>query len=446
MRRQRAAAETAYPGEQAAQEAVERAIAALLAAGADKAQAGLAGSTKTELDAEAGELRLLRTVMDARLSLAAIVDGRMGGVTVNGADPEAVERAAARAVEIARASPADPANDIAPSGEPRSFNRGAPAPDLELMHRRLDGFLARSRRRFPDTRFEQCLLSFTRSRDLFRNSNGARFDSLRGIYGLEVIFSTRKDGRTSSFNGAGAARRGLEEPLELWSNVEELMRQNAEQTDPVAVEGTFTGDVILTPDCLLDFIGRIDASCLAEAALIRGSSPFRCSLGTRVASALFTLRSAPGSPEITDGYFFTRDGFAAEDSVLIDKGVLTGFNLSLYGSRKTGMPKAPNGGGCWIVDPGEASRDAVVGSVRKGLLLGRFSGGAPGANGDFTGVAKNSYLVEDGRIKRPVAETMIAGNVVDLLSAITAVSRERVDFGWALLPWVAAGGVRISGA
>jgi PmbA protein len=40
---------------------------------------------------------------------------------------------------------------------------------------------------------------------------------------------------------------------------------------------------------------------------------------------------------------------------------------------------------------------------------------------------------------------MIAGNLADLLLAVSAVSRERVDFGNAVLPWVRAGGVTISG-
>ena len=87
----------------------------------------------------------------------------------------------------------------------------------------------------------------------------------------------------------------------------------------------------------------------------------------------------------------------------------------------------------------------MVRDVRRGLLVARFSGGSPSDNGDFSGVAKNSYLIEDGRIVRPVGETMIAGNVASLFSSIRAISKESVDYGSAILPWLLSSGVTISG-
>ena len=33
--------------------------------------------------------------------------------------------------------------------------------------------------------------------------------------------------------------------------------------------------------------------------------------------------------------------------------------------------------------------------VERGVLLGRFSGGSPSPSGDFSGVAKNSFLIEN---------------------------------------------------
>jgi PmbA protein len=223
------------------------------------------------------------------------------------------------------------------------------------------------------------------------------------------------------------------------------MSQSTEQLDPGSVDGKFVGDVIITPHCLEEFIESLSYTCLSDQALIRGTSPLKDSLGKRVASPLLTLRSSPVSSDIQAGYFFTPDGFKAEDSVLIDKGMLAGSNLSLYGSRKSGRAKAPNAGGCWVVDPGDTPFAEMVASVQRGLLLCRFSGGNPSSNGDFTGVAKNSYLIENGRIARPVTETMVGGNLPSLLLSISAVSRERLDFGLLLFPWVRAGGVTISG-
>jgi PmbA protein len=87
----------------------------------------------------------------------------------------------------------------------------------------------------------------------------------------------------------------------------------------------------------------------------------------------------------------------------------------------------------------------MVADVKKGILLGRFSGGSPSDNGDFSGVAKNSYLIENGKIARPVGETMIAGNLCSLFKDIRAVSREEINYGSGIMPWILSGNITISG-
>ena len=86
----------------------------------------------------------------------------------------------------------------------------------------------------------------------------------------------------------------------------------------------------------------------------------------------------------------------------------------------------------------------MIASIDQGLLLCRYSGGAPNDKGDFSGVAKNSYYIEKGRVAWPVSETMVSGNIVELLHKVDAVSRERVDFGNEITPWVRISELTIS--
>lgn len=420
-------------------------IEAMTSRGAGKAQAQLVVSEKSELEVEAGQISLLRTTVNARLTLSAIADNRRGSITVNRVERKAVEEAAAQAVANAEAAQPDPAHDIAPAQTPEAFGFGEREPDKAAMYDRTAAFLERARQRYPKTRIELSILDFTASHSTFVNTNGVKYQSDTGIYDFFAMFTTKEGKKTSSFNYSGATRRALGEPLESWGSVDELMRQSVEQLDPGSVEGKFVGDLVITPDCFADLLYYIDQVFLGDEPLIRGTSRLKDSLGKQVAAPVFSLRSSPVSPAIQAGYFFTPDGFRAEDSALIERGVLQGFNLSLYGSRKTGKPKPPNAGGCWVVDPGDQPLSDIIASVDRGILLCRFSGDTPSGNGDFSGVAKNSYLISNGRIAHPVAETTIAGNLADLLLAISAVSRERVDFGNMLLPWVRAGGVTISG-
>ena len=87
----------------------------------------------------------------------------------------------------------------------------------------------------------------------------------------------------------------------------------------------------------------------------------------------------------------------------------------------------------------------MIRSIRSGLIVGGFSGGKPGTNGEFSGVAKNSYYVEDGEIQGAVSEIMINGNLADVLQNIRAISCETLSDGGIVVPYVLVDGIVISG-
>jgi PmbA protein len=421
------------------------ALAALKAAGADKASASFSRGEQNELNVDAGRMSLYRSTVNVSLSLGALVGTRKGSVSLNKYDGEAIRQAAEEAVSMARSSESDPANDISPARPLETFERGPAEPDNEAMYRRLKEFVDYAAERYPDTKLEQCILDFGRGESCYANSNGAEFRDRSGAYSFSAMFTTKRGEKASSFNYSGASHRGLEQPLKDWGSIDLLMRQSTEQLETDSVEGSFTGDLIITPDCFGDFISYMDGTYIGDYAIITGASPWKDRLGQEVVSPLLSLRSEPNGPEIEIGYSYTGDGFRAQNCPIIEKGVLKNYSIGFYASNKTGKARCPSGGGAPVVDAGDTPFEDMVRSVKKGILLARFSGGSPSDNGDFSGVAKNSYLIENGRIVRPVGETMVAGNVAEILKNVRAVSRERVDYGSALFPWVLTGGVHISG-
>ena len=58
-----------------------------------------------------------------------------------------------------------------------------------------------------------------------------------------------------------------------------------------------------------------------------------------------------------------------------------------------------------------------------GLHVTRFSGNVDDVSGDFSGVAKGSFLVRRGKQLGPVKETLVAGNVFDLLPRIIGMGQ-----------------------
>ncbi|MDP3176586.1 MAG: TldD/PmbA family protein, partial [Spirochaetaceae bacterium] len=222
-------------------------------AGADEAQATFRRGSKSEQNVDAGRMSLFRTTEDIKLSITAYAGSRKGSVSSNRSDPDSVRAAAREAFELAAASEPDPANAISPAAM-GDFAYGDEEPDRGAMYDRVREFLARSREKYPKTNLEQCVLDFTVAREHFANTNGARFSSQTGAYSFFALFTTKDGAKASSFNYSGAARRALGESLETWGSIDELMRQSAEQLDPAAVQGKFVGDLIITPDCMGDFI------------------------------------------------------------------------------------------------------------------------------------------------------------------------------------------------
>jgi TldD protein len=83
--------------------------------------------------------------------------------------------------------------------------------------------------------------------------------------------------------------------------------------------------------------------------------------------------------------------------------------------------------------PGPHKKDEIIASVKKGILCSNFSNGQVkiGA-GDFTFYVKNGYLIEDGKLTRPIKDVNIIGNGPKVLEKVDMVSDDLVldEGGW----------------
>ncbi len=412
-------------------------------AGADKSQCAVSFSEKKELNVETGEMSLFRTTFDTNIGLSVIVDQKSGSVAINKTDTESIDEAVEKVIEMAQSSQPDDAYDISPTQPQQSFSKGDKSPDMEKMYQRLDEFMGYVKTNHPTINMEAAIVDFTQSNSVFRNSNGVEFKTQEGLYGFSSMFTAKEGKDTSSFNGMGISALNLEKPLIESGSAKRLLKQSTEQVRTKPVPEKFTGEIVVTPDCLGDFLGFITGD-ISDGKIISKTSIYKGKLNQPITDPRFTLHAQPISDEITDGYFITDDGYVAENSTIIEKGVLKTHLLSLYGANKTGGKRAVNGGGAFVVDEGEKPKDDIIRNVKKGILLERFSGGRPSADGEFSGVAKNSYYIENGEIKYPISESMISGNIQEMFNNIGAISSDRIDFGYCIFPWISFKGVIVS--
>jgi PmbA protein len=183
---------------------------------------------------------------------------------------------------------------------------------------------------------------------------------------------------------------------------------------------------------------------LSAARVRKAQSPFGDKVGASIAATGLTVyEEGLGLPGMT-ACPFDRDGAARTRRPLVKAGVLQGLLYSQYeacaadttstGSALGGASRAPYVGvAACSVAPGSIPL-AELESAQRCVIVPRFAGSTDHVTGDFSGVVKGGYLVEDGQ-RRPIHETTIAGNVYECLRAITGISRERETlYGQSLFP------------
>lgn len=417
----------------------------LLNAGAQKAQYTVTEKEKHEFNVDGGEFSLFRTLFDRSLSITAYKDQKKGSALTNQFDDASVENAVADCIRSAESGVADASYDIAPRQENEVFREGAYEPDIELFFDRTRELMADIREKHPKILMEQMIVSHDKIHTVYQNTNGTEFETFKGAYSVSLMFSAHEGDTTTSFFGSGIYTDKLDRPFIELGSLEKDLSDTEAQLSTIPVEGKFEGVIVLTPGSLGGFLGSAISNFASDGVVLEKTSIWLDKLEKQVADERLTISMRPGDSRIVCGERYTGDGFRSEDYDLIKNGVLKSFLLSLYVANKSGFAPAKNTSFSLVIEGGDTAYEDMIKNIKKGLIIGRFSGGQPGINGDFSGVAKNSFLVEDGQIKGAVSETMINGNLADLLNNLVAISRETVADGNSVLPYMAFDKVVISG-
>ena len=421
------------------------AIEAMLKAGADKAACTASSGRKDEFNVEAGKFSLLRTLFEDSLSLKVIKGGRKGTIDVNKLDKDSIDKAVAECVALADAAVVDEAEDIAPREENKVFNRTIGGADMAQLFARSKELLEQTKDEFPKITLDMST-EFNSKKTAYLNSNGAEFCDETEHYELSTHF-TAKDGEdSSSFNYYGVAMESLAVPFMDLGLQRALLDESVRSIKTKMVDDKFVGKIIVAPSCD-DMIWHTLLSCfLGNHAMISGTSRWKDALGEIVADTKLTMRAAPLAAGMVAAERFTGDGFLSQNADFIRDGVLNSFALNLYGANKTGKPRAANTANYNIeVAAGDVPLADIIKGIDKGIMINRFSGASPGPSGDISGVAKNSFLIENGQVTDAISETMVSFNIVDILKSIPAISKERSGNGTTLLPWCCFDGVTVSG-
>lgn len=418
---------------------------ALKKAGADDAQVSVSEGKTEEFNVDAGEFSLIRSVYSSGASMKIIRNRRKGTVAVNQLDRDTIDAAVAECIAAADSGVEDDALSIASLEENADFKDGALVCDKAAFFDSVIKLTEDIKREYPQIMIEQLIATHSYGKHVLANTNGVLFTEEDGSYNVSVMYSAHDGENATSFNYFDFEFLDPHADILAMDGARTMLDRAVAELQTKPFTGKFVGTAVFSPACLGDLLGIVTGSFTGDLALIEGTSIWKNKLGQQVADDRFTLSVIPHDPRIVCGERITSDGYRSEDYDIIKDGVLNSFCLSEYAANKTGLTRSKSTSGCIGVKPGEESLDKLIAGIEKGILVCRFSGGEPANNGDFSGVAKNSFLIENGKIAYPVSETMISGNMAEMLFHVRGFSAETVCDGSSVLPYAAFDGVTVSG-
>jgi TldD protein len=298
-----------------------------------------------------------------------------------------------------------------------------------------------------DPRISQVMASLSASHDtiLVMASDGTLAGDVRPLVRLNVAVIIEQDGRREQGYAGGGGRFAYTEFLasERWRElVREAVRTAQVNLEAVpAPAGTMT--VVLGagwPGVLLhEAVGH----GLEGDFNRKGTSAFSGRIGQQVAAKGVTivddgtLAARRGSLNVDD------EGTPTQCTTLIEDGILRGYlqdklNARLMGVKPTGngrresfaaltLPRMTN----TYMLPGEHSPEEIIASVDKGLYCRNFGGGQVDiTSGKFVFSASEAYLIENGRITRPVKGATLIGNGPEVMGRVSMIGNDlKLDDG-----------------
>ncbi len=413
--------------------------------GVDKAQFWVTQSEKQEFNVEGGEFSLFRTLFDNGITLTVYHKNKKGSAVMNKLDDASIEAAVEGALASAESGIADEAYDIAPAQESQCFHDSGYEPDLDRFFERTKELMADIGERYPKIMVQQIVVSHNKRHFIYKNTNGAEYEMFGGTYSVSLMFAGHEGEVTTSFFSADAMTDNLDTRFIELGSIEAQLKDAEAQLETIPFEGKFEGMIVLTPDSLKTLLYRILGNFAGDSVILEKTSLWLKKLNEKVADERLTISLKPSDSRIVGRSHVTEAGFLEEDFDIIREGVLKSFMISLYVANKSGFSRAKNSSFSVVVEGGSTPYEEMLKGIKRGLIVGRFSGGNPGTNGDFSGVAKNSFLVEDGRIAGAVSEVMISGNLAEMLLNLVDISQETVADGSSVLPYIAFDKIVISG-
>jgi len=193
---------------------------------------------------------------------------------------------------------------------------------------------------------------------------------------------------------------------------------------PVVIHNAF-GGVILHEAC---------GHALEATSVAKGISVFSGKLGEKIASDIVTAVDDGTLPNYWGSLNIDDEGTKTRRNVLIENGVLKSFLVDKRNARKmkcditsssrrqsyrfSPTSRMTN----TFFENGESTFEEIIANTKYGFFAKKMGGGSVNpATGEFNFAVNEGYMIEDGKITRPVRGATLVGNGADVLKKVDMI-------------------------
>ena len=404
--------------------------------GCQGVRVSVATGSNTSFALRDGIMDQLSQASENGMSLTFFVDGRFGTFSTNRLNQRELETSIKNSIESTRLLAPDEHRALP---DPARFFRGG-QPDLQLLDPNFGAISPDDKVRMAEAVAQEILGTDERiisinsrygDRDGFSyqiTSNGFEGETAGSSFSLSCSVSVR---------GEGDAR-----PSNWWSEssilLNDLVTENIGRTalqrtlQQIGAQQVPSGPYTMVMDNLNSarMISPL-ISVISGAALQQRNSFLMDKLGEKVGSDLFTLIDNPHIVGAFGARYFDGEGVATERRTVFEQGVLRTNYIDTFNANRMGVAPTIQGPSILELQPGSRDMNGLIADINKGILVTGFNGGNfNNATGNFS-YGVEGFLIENGRIAKPIAEMNITGNFITLWENLVAVGNDaRTNSSW----------------
>jgi TldD protein len=427
-------------------EELRRAISTALSKGGEHCDVYFQRSVSTSLTLEDDAVNRARSSVEMGAGVRVIAGDAQGYAFTEELTPEALLRAAATAAEIAEGAPGPLAKAFELRSNPSYYPIKAGLVDVDLAKKIALMKEVDARLKAADRRIVKTTVAYQddESEVMVVTSEGVVRHDVLPMTRLWASCVAEQDGRRESGGYNVAARDGWafygEERVARL--VREAVRRTVLMFDAVQPRG---GEMPVV-------LGAGASGILLHEAIghgmeadfnRKGTSTYSDRLAKKVAEPFVHIVDDGTVPNARGALHVDDEGNPTERTTLVENGVLASYlhdriSAKHYGVRPTGSGRResfrhvpmPRMRATYML-PGPHERDEVIASVKSGIYCESFSNGQVNIGaGDFTFFVKTGYMIEDGKLGRPIKDVNLIGNGPDVLARICMVADDlEIDEG-----------------